>query len=234
MGNMNNNILRTIPSLYLANYLNDFEDLLAKYNIVKKAYKKGEVLTQCGAISETAYYVKNGIMHLSIGHEEGEKSICLFGQGTIFPIGVEHRKFKMDYEMIIRAFSDLEVYSMSYQTLKKVAEENGRFTGELLRENCDFVGYMFLDSVNQTFEPCLSRICDILYLYLINVQPNEDKIPLTQSKLANLASASRAQMERSLKILRKEQTIETARGYIKVLNRKKLFTYCTQGVHENI
>ncbi|MCS4474567.1 hypothetical protein JQ031_18530 [Clostridium botulinum] len=117
----------------------------------------------------------------------------------------------MDYEMIIRAFSDLEVYSMSYQTLKKVAEENGRFTRELLRENCDFVGYMFLDSVNQTFEPCLSRICDILYLYLINVQPNEDKIPLTQSKLTNLASASRSQMERSLKILRKEQAIETVR-----------------------
>ncbi|MGJ8741966.1 helix-turn-helix domain-containing protein [Clostridium botulinum] len=104
----------------------------------------------------------------------------------------------------------------------------------MLRENCDFVGYMFLDSVNQTFEPCLSRICDILYLYLIKVQPNEDKIPLTQSELANLASASRAQMERSLKILREEQIIETARGYIKVLNGEKLFTHCTQGVHENI
>ncbi|WP_261781232.1 hypothetical protein [Clostridium botulinum] len=77
MDNMDNNILRTIPSLYLANYLNDFEDLLAKYDIVKKIYKKGEVLTQYGTISETAYYMKNGIMHLSIGHEEGEKSICL-------------------------------------------------------------------------------------------------------------------------------------------------------------
>ncbi|MGJ8741965.1 hypothetical protein ACSHT7_13625 [Clostridium botulinum] len=40
MGNMDNNILRTIPSLYLANYLNDFEDLLAKYDIVKKIYRR--------------------------------------------------------------------------------------------------------------------------------------------------------------------------------------------------
>ncbi|AUN16360.1 hypothetical protein B2H91_11735 [Clostridium botulinum] len=74
---MDDNILRTIPSLYLANYLNDFEDLLAKYNIVKKAYKKGEVLTQYGAISETAYYVKNGIMHLSIGMKK-ERSLYAF------------------------------------------------------------------------------------------------------------------------------------------------------------
>ena len=52
---------------------------------------------------------------------------------------------------------------MSYPTLKKIATENGTFAGELLRENCDFIGYMFFDSINQTFEPCLARICDILY-----------------------------------------------------------------------
>jgi len=79
---------------------------------------------------------------------------------------------------------------MSYPTLKKIATENGTFAGELLRENCDFIGYMFFDSINQTFEPCLARICDILYLYLTKVHP--------QSELASIAGASTAQMERSI------------------------------------
>ena len=97
---------------------------------------------------------------------------------------------------------------MSYPTLKKIATENGTFAGELLRENCDFIGYMFFDSINQTFEPCLARICDILpmpaiifpilYLYLTKVHPLSAKIPLSQSELASIAGASTAQMERSI------------------------------------
>ena len=100
--------------------------------------------------------------------------------------------------MIIQALTDCEVYKMSYPTLKKIATENGTFAGELLRENCDFIGYMFFDSINQTFEPCLARICDILYLYLTKVHPLSAKIPLSQSELASIAGASTAQMERSI------------------------------------
>lgn len=100
--------------------------------------------------------------------------------------------------MIIQALTDCEVYKMSYPTLKKIATENGIFAGELLRENCDFIGYMFFDSINQTFEPCLARICDILYLYLTKVHPLSAKIPLSQSELASIAGASTAQMERSI------------------------------------
>ena len=46
--------------------------------------------------------------------------------------------------------------------------------------------------VNQTFEPCLSRVCDILYLYLTKVQPKEPVIPLSQGELAKIAGASQA------------------------------------------
>ena len=100
--------------------------------------------------------------------------------------------------MIIQALTDCEVYKMSYPTLKKIATENGTFAGELLRENCDFIGYMFFDSINQTFEPCLARICDILYLYLTKVHPLSAKIPLSQSELASIAGASRFQHTRCL------------------------------------
>ena len=115
---------------------------------------------------------------------------------------------------------------MSYPTLKKIATENGTFAGELLRENCDFIGYMFFDSINQTFEPCLARICDILYL--------SAKIPLSQSELASIAGASTAQMERSIRILKKEGILDTSRKQIEILDEEKLLAHCTLGMRSNI
>ncbi len=209
-----------IPSIYLANYLNEYENLIINYDVSKKCLMKGEYLTQYGVINNTAYYIKSGGVHLSLGHEQGKKSLCLFGPGAIFPIGVEIHEFRAEYEMIIQAFSDAEVYRIAYPILKKIVQENGMFAGELFRENCDFMGYMFFDSINQTFEPCLRRICDILYLYLIKVRPDKEMLPLSQAELANIAGASQAQMERSLKILRKEGILETSRKQMTILDRK--------------
>ena len=44
-----------IPSIYLANYLNDFEELLKKYDVQEKKIEKGNYLTQYGVINNTAY-----------------------------------------------------------------------------------------------------------------------------------------------------------------------------------
>lgn len=231
---MEYNAPHVIPSIYLANYLNEFETLIRTYDVTEKHIKKGEYLTQYGVINNTAYYIKSGAIHLSLGHEQGKKSLCLFGPGTIFPIGVEIHEFRAEYEMIIQAFSDIEVYRFSYPTLKKMAQENGRFAGELLRENCDFIGYMFFDSINQTFEPCLGRICDILYLYLIKVGAPHDRIPLSQAELASIAGASQTQMERSIKILRKEEILETSRKQMTILDRRKLLAHCTPGMQDNV
>ena len=73
-----------IPSIYLANYLNDFEDVILNYEVQKTQIRKGSYLTQYGVINNTAYYIKNGIVHLSLGHEQGKKSLNMFGPGTIF------------------------------------------------------------------------------------------------------------------------------------------------------
>lgn len=223
-----------IPSIYLAGYLDDFEETILRYDVQKKRMKKGEHLTTYGVINNTAYYVKEGIIHLSLGHDQGEKSLNLFGPGTIFPIGVEIHGFRAEYEMIIRAFSDIEIYKMSYPTLKRIACENGRFAGELLRENCDFIGYMFFDIINQTFEPCLARICDILYLYLTKVQPAHKQIPLSQAELSKIAGASRAQMERSIRILKEERIVDTSRKQITVVDEARLLEHCTIGMKSSI
>ena len=60
------------------------------------------------------------------------------------------------------------------------------------------------------------------------------QIPLTQAELASIAGASQAQMERSIKILRKEEILDTSRKRITILNPQKLLAHCTQGMRDNI
>lgn len=222
-----------IPSIYLANYLNDFESLVVKYGARKRTFKKGDFLTQRGVINNTAWFITEGVIQLSLGHDQGQKSLNLFGPGTVFPVGVEEHKFLIEYEMIIEAFSPVVAYGMDYPTLKKIAVENGDFAGELLRENCDFIGYVFFDTINQTFEPCLARVCDVLYLYLTKVHPRNNDVPMTQAELARVAGASRQQFERSIGILKQAGIVSTSRGCVSVVDEKALLSRCTLGLRTN-
>lgn len=222
-----------VPSLYLAHFLDEFEELVAGYNVRAQHFAAGEQLIKPGVINNTAFFIRSGLFRLSLRHDQGEKSLNIFGPGTVFPVGVELHESWMEFEMVIQALTELDVYAIPYPELKRIVVENGEFAGELMRENCDFIGYLFMDSINQAFEPCLARLSDIIYLYVTMVEPASDTVPLSQTELASFVGASQAQFERSLKILRKEGVITTARGRVTVIDRTKLLAHCSLGLKMN-
>lgn len=97
------------PSIYLADCLDDFEELVASYPARRRTYRKCGFLTQRGVINNTAFFVRSGIIQLSLGHDKGSMALNLLGPGTVFPVGVE-TEYLMEQETIIRAFSDVEAY----------------------------------------------------------------------------------------------------------------------------
>ena len=223
-----------VPSLYLAHFLDEFERLVSTYNVRAEHYRRGEQLIKPGLINNTAFFIRSGLFKLSLRHDQGEKTLNIFGPGTVFPVGVELHESWMEFEMIVQALTELDVYAMPYPELKRIVVENGEFAGELLRENCDFIGYMFMDSINQAFEPCLARLADVVFLYVTLVEPASEVVPLSQPELAKFVGGSRAQFERSLKILKKEGVVDTARGRLVVLDRDKLLAHCSLGLKMNI
>lgn len=218
------------PCIYLNGYMSAFEDYVRERADGFKKVEKGSFLTQYGVVNNTAYYIKSGIVHLSLGHDEGIKGLTFFGPGTIFPIGVELHKVRAEYEMILQAMTDLEVFWISYPGLKKMVQDDGKFAGELFRENCDFIGYLFFDTINTTFESSLKRICDVLYLYLDKINPDQDRISLSQEELAELTGISKAQTERAIQYLRNKKIIRTGRRQITVTDRESLLKLCTDGM----
>lgn len=223
-----------VPSLYLAHYLDEFEELIEGYAVRAEHYRPGEQLIRPGVINNTAFYILSGLFRLSLRHDQGEKALNIFGPGTVFPVGVELHEDWMEFEMVIQALTDLQVYAMPYPELKRIVVDNGRFAGELLRENCDFMGYLFMDSVNQAFEPCLVRLADVLYLYVTMVKPTSNVVMLSQLELAKFVGGSKAQFERSIQFLRRDGVIDTARGRVIVLDRSSLLEHCSLGLRMNI
>lgn len=223
-----------IPSFYFYGKFKEYAPLFAEFT--QKRYAKGEILTIHGAINNTAYYIQQGVMRFSLSHENGnEKTVALFGPGSIYPIGVERHNHKMDFEMILTAFSDLEVRAFSYQQLRQLAEKNNQLVMKLLEDDCDFISYLFYSSTSLAFASCLTRICDVLYLSIPSSPAGEGiNVKLTQEFLSTLVGASSAQVERSLRELRKKNIIHTLRGEIQILDKEKLLEHCSDNVRSSL
>jgi cAMP-binding proteins - catabolite gene activator and regulatory subunit of cAMP-dependent protein kinases len=220
-----------IPSFYFSNKFTIYESIIQTHDVHSAAYPKDALLTNYGQINNTAYYIKSGILMLSLAHEKGlEKTVALFGPGSIFPIGLTNHTYKMDFEIILRAFSNLDVYKFSYLTLRKMAEEHHDLAIALLEDDCDFVSYLFHDSVSQAFSPCITRLCEVLYLYLASTDPIDLTIHISQSFLSNIVGASTAQIERALKELRERSILTTGRQKIIILNKNALLSYCSDTI----
>jgi len=221
------------PSIYYSDQFIEYEPFITSKNQPVGHYTKNSFLTQYGKANDTAFFVKSGVMHLSLGHEKGgEKSLVLFGPGSLFPIGVSSHDHKMDYDIVLRAFTDVSVIKIPYTTLREMALENSGFAVSLLEQNRNIIGYLLHDSVSQAFELCKTRICDVLYLCLTNMQPKNNTISISQNSLANFVGSSKPQMERSLKELRDAKVIETSRNRIRVLSIERLLDYCSNNVSE--
>ncbi len=172
-------------------------------------------------------------MRLSLMHSSGNvKALSLYGPNTVFPLGVKPHNSPFDFEMELCALTDLEVTSFTYEMLRQMCVDDGTFAADILEENCDFIGYMFHQTMNAAYTSASESVCDMLYLYLLNVDPKNQIVAFSQGDLASLVGISRVQVERILKQLREEGIILTQRGQMQVLSIRGLFAHCSHDIQE--
>lgn len=217
-----------VPRIYLSGFIKDFDRIAKQYHLEQRTFKRGQTLTEHGVINNTTHYIRSGLVHLSLTHSTGNlKSLIFFGPETIFPIGVVPHENLIDYEMIMRALTDVETYSFSYPQLRQLCVDNGELAARILEENCEMIGYLFYEGMNHAFTPTEIRVCDILYILLANLKPRDHTLALRQEELSSLVGISMAQLERILKDLRKKGIIETTRGKIRILSLNHLREMCS-------
>lgn len=222
-----------VPSFYINNYIRDFDAVAQAHGLKGRRLPKGSLLTIPGTINNTAHYVCSGIVHLSLSHSSGNtKSLFFYGPKTIFPLEVVPHENPIDYELVLQAFTDIEVISFSYPVLRQLCVENGELAAQILEQNCDSVGYLYYQQMNHAYSPTLIRVCDILYIYLASFQPRDGVIGLSQRELADLVGCSRPQLERILGALRSEGILSTGRGRLTVPQVSRLAEKCSDSLRE--
>lgn len=75
----------TMSKYYFEHDFTEFEEFITSYPAHHKYYEKGDIISAQSETLKYGYYIKQGIMKLSIGHECGkEKIAALFGPGSFF------------------------------------------------------------------------------------------------------------------------------------------------------
>lgn len=216
-----------MPKYFFSQTFTNFENVFLKYSTGVCNFAAKQIISAQSDTLTNGFYIKKGIMQVSLGHEIGkEKTIVFMGEGSVFPIGVNEHRYKVEYSIIEKAFTDLLAYRLPYPNLRQLALDHPEIGMVMLEHYCDLTSFLFYEIGNQSYTNTHNKICNCLYMFM-KYGPYKDKVlPLNQDELANMAGISRIQAARTLQNLRKNGIVSTQRNKIKILNDEALERLC--------
>ena len=150
---------------YFAKDFSEFEDFVKKYHYIERRYKAGDKISSQGETLKYGYYIKKGIMQLKIGNELGkEKTLSFFGNGAMFPLGVNEHHYEMEYAMSEIAFTDVVAYEFEFGEFRKMVQNSMPMAMRMLEHYCDFTSFLFYEIASQSYHSTLMRVANILYI----------------------------------------------------------------------
>lgn len=217
-----------MPKYFFSKSLKGYEEIFKQYGL-RCEFRKNDIISSQGDTLKNAFYIKKGVMQVSIGHEIGkEKIVAFIGEGSLFPIGVSEHRYKMEYSMVEKAFTDVEAYKLEYLQVREIVSKNPSIALDIIEDNCDFTSFLFYEIASLSYDSMKCKVSNILYLLASNELFKENTIELTQEEIASLIGASRIQVARVLHFLRENNIIKTNRNTIKILDMKKLSELCSK------
>lgn len=213
---------------YFENDFSRFEPFFLQYPSRHKFYKKGEVISSQRETLKYGYFIKKGVMKLSIGHECGkEKTVALFGPGSLFPLGINHHYYDMEYAMVEQAYSEVEAYEFDYLTVREMFLANQELGLRMMEHYCDFTSYLFFEIASLSSDDSLAKVCNVLYALKTCSLCKDNILHVSQEDITELSGISKIQVARVYQLLREENIIRTSRGRMQILDEEKLHSYCS-------
>ncbi len=206
----------------------EFEDFILQHECVRRRYQKGDILSAQSETLKYGYYIKSGVMKLSIGHECGkEKIVALFGPGSLFPLGMDHHYYDMEYAMVEQAYTEVEAYEFDYRVLREMFLSNQDLGLRMMEHYCDFTSYLFFEIASLSSDNSLSKVSNVLYGLMNTSLCRDHTLRISQDDITELSGISKIQVARVYQLLRNENVIQTSRGKIRILDPEKLQSYCS-------
>lgn len=217
------------PRYYFAGDFRSFYPYFLSRPHVKKTFQKGDYLWQPGAPYEKIHYIISGAEIHYADHENGRRKIISFhGPGTVFP-GYRPNDFRVELSLVTVALSQMHVLEFTVPQFKAMFQENTELSEQVVNWYSMYINRFLFETVHQTYNSSLTKLCNLLYLLTINQPANSGLvIDMTQDELAELLGMGRVQITRELSELRRREIVETTRGKLLISDLPALASLCTQ------
>lgn len=209
----------------------NFEHLISTIG-KRKIIKKNSILQDVNMSPHHSYYIRSGMVKLSVSNEDGSERIIMFlGKGSIYPVIVSDRSTTMENYLEFTAITNLDVIRFPSLKIKELLAENREFVYASIEHYMKYTNLLLCRSLLNLYNDSTKNICTFLYLYKQNLEElSGDILNLSQEQIGKILGISRVQVSRVLSMLRNELIIKTNRNRIEILDYEKLRNLCSDVV----
>jgi CRP-like cAMP-binding protein len=220
------------PRCFFSRSFDDFQVLLEKHAVCKKIYRPGSIIFSSDQEIDFCMLIERGLSSYSLIHESGAvKTLFYHSTGSLFPTYASMSSYGLlEYNV---AVTEVEGWVLPQSTLRELMLSNPDLMERVLRVYLEMFNFLIFDSINQSYNSAMTRVCNFLYLYSYYVDKNailEVDVNLTHEEISNFVAVSRVQVSYILGKLKSSGVLLTARGKIKILSMNLLRAYCSNEV----
>ena len=191
---------------------------LVSSSIVPKALGKGAVLHDGSADCAGLVLIKSGQLRAYILSEDGreitlyrllDQDICLFSASCVMR--------SVQFEIMISAEKDSEVYILSPYIFKKIMEESAplaNYVNELMATRFSEVMWLIEQIMWKSVDKRLAS-----FLLEESALEDSDVLKLTHEAIANHLGTAREVVTRMLRYFQNEGYVKLTRGTVEIINR---------------
>lgn len=203
--------------------LTDEQQRLLEKTAIKRIAPKGTLLHNGSADCVGLFVVRSGRLRAFILSEDGkevtiyrlfERDICLFSASCMMS--------SIQFEIIIEAESDSELWVIPVETYKKLMEESAavaNYTNQIMASRFSEVMWLIEQIMWKSMD---SRLAS--FLLEESGMDGSDKLYITHEIIANHLGTAREVVTRMLRYFQSEGMVSLTRGSIELIDRARLET----------
>ena len=221
-----------IMRYYFDHFFDQWEPRFLESGAQPAHYEPGEPLVQVGQALRYLFYTRKGLYKCSIITEDGMEHLQSFqGPGSLLPVKYRNFNFSIEPAFALTAITAVDILRMTPEQLKLLALTDPELSVRLLDFSVLYSN-MLTTRLLQSGSTSERKVCNFLYIYLIQGPVDGRKIPLDQDSVAAVTGLSRVQVARVYRQLREQRILEAGRGYVTILDPGRLRELCSEVIVE--
>ena len=192
-------------------------------------HKGGESIIKEGDPIEHFIYLKSGLVKLTRKTNENKDQIISFGKPFDF-VSLLSVFSSNTYNYSVTAVENSVTCILDLSTIKKTAQDNGKFALDLMMHISETTDRIILDTMEIKKKHLRGRIAHILLYFSKNIyNSNNFELPVSRREIAEYIGMTTENVIRSLSEFRKDRILKIFGKQIEIIDLKRLEDLSSHG-----